>query len=796
MAKRKDKTAERVKILFNSVNNNNRVQWEYRNQKGYDFSNDNQLTEQERQSLEDQGMPTFTINRITPVVEMLNFYATANTPRWQAIGTEGSDTDTAALFADLSDYIWYNSDGNTIYSNAINDSITKSIGYLMVTVDHDQDNGMGEVVLKQPEPFDIYVDPKSRDMLFKDAAFVMIRKILPKTHLTIMYPGYKSKIKGVNPDNDNMYNLTEKAYGKTIQDFSYKDINGNESIDPVTGERDSLVECYELYEKEKVLYVNVFYRIPPNREQIAEAREQAEIQIADMQKELEVRFQENLMQMQAAVEQGKMLKERFDLEVEKAQKAIQEQIKAARMTLMSQIVAQKSMVDNQIVTRKEYAVMEKNKDFMEHVVEAVDFYQPRIKHTVVVGDKTLFTQYLPSNITEYPIVPFHFKWTGTPYPISAVSPLVGKQRELNKAHQIMVHNASLGSSLRYMYEEGSVDTDYWEKYSSSPGALLPIRPGATIPTPIQPAPLSNAFFQIVQEGKGDMEYLAGIYSSMMGDTGGAAETYRGMLALDEYGTRRIKQWMKSSIEPALKQLGTAVMQFSQAIYSAEKVFRVVQPNNVKEDREVSINIPIYNDYGEVIDKFHDYQAVKFDVRIVAGSTLPINRWAYLEELKQLMQLGVVDDIAVLAETDIRNKEKIAKRKSMYSQMQGQIAGLEESMKDKEGTIETLERQLVQAGIKGKVMAAEMEITKRKEQEKAAIATEGNRIKDTAKLTRQSMKDDVVKEKDKLQQGVARIMNEAQLEARNTKAQADMDAKQTRGKAVIDSEMFKNHIGNE
>ena len=50
-----------------------------------------------------------------------------------------------------------------------------------------------------------------------------------------------------------------------------------------------------------------------------------------------------------------------------------------------------------------------------------------------------------------------------------------------------------------MHEEGSIDTDHWEKYSSSPGALLPVRPGATPPTPILPAPLANAFFQIVNE---------------------------------------------------------------------------------------------------------------------------------------------------------------------------------------------------------------------------------------------------------------------------------------------------------
>jgi hypothetical protein len=111
----------------------------------------------------------------------------------------------------------------------------------------------------------------------------------------------------------------------------------------------------------------------------------------------------------------------------------------------------------------------------------------------------------------------------------------------------------------------------------------------------------------------------------------------------------------------------------------------------------------------------DYSAARFDVKVVSGSTLPINRWAYLSELKELLQLGVVDDLAVLAETDIKKKDLIAKRKSLYSQLQGQLSQLQEALKDKEGTIETLERQLVQAGIKGKVMQAEMEITKQKEQ---------------------------------------------------------------------------------
>ena len=737
-----DKRAGKIQALYKECKKGTRSQWEYINQKGYDFANDNQITQEERQALQEQGMPDFTINRIMPVVEMLNYYATASQPRWQAVGAEGSDIDAAAVFSDLSDYIWYNSDGSSLYSNAINDSITKSIGYLMVTVDRDADNGMGEVKIEQPDPFDVFIDPKSRDMMFRDAAYILVHKILPKQHLLKLYPKYAKKINSANGENYSEDYFTEKSLNNMQKDFGYKDIPGGESIDPETQSHDILLDFYEVYEKVKVSHMNVFFRIPPDENELKKIQEQVQVKMAEMQAEMQVKLQEQQDAMQKAVQKGDMLEARFKLEMEKAQKMAQQQMQGAQQQYMSELQQAASKVENVIISEKEFKLMMKSEDFESNLVDNIQFYKNRIKQTVVVGDKTLYEQVMPDGITDYPLVPFHFKWTGTPYPISAVSPLIGKQRELNKAHQLMVHNASLGSSLRWMHEEGSIDTDYWEQYSSSPGALLPIRPGATPPTPVQPAPLSNAFFSIVQQGKGDMEYLAGIYGAMQGDTSSQHDTYRGMLAMDEYGTRRVKQWMKSFIEPGLKQLGKMVMEFSQTLYTAHKVFRIVQPSALQENRKVEFNLPMFNDYGEVIGKFKDYNVAKFDVRVIAGSTLPVNRWAYLDELKQLMQMGVVDDLAVLAETDIRNKDKIAQRKSTYSKLQGQIQQLSEANKNASGTIETLERQLVQAGIKQKVMQADVEINKKKEQVKIGLESElvkgaGN-LKNLANMAKNNM----------------------------------------------------------
>ena len=703
MASYKDK-ANRIRNLFNGLNDQNRIDWETVNQKGNDFYLDNQLTVEEEEALNDQGMPTFTVNRIIPVVEMLNFYATANNPRWQAIGTEGSDSDVASVFSDLADFIWNQSDASALYSNAINDAVTKSVGYMMIDVDANMDNGMGEVVIKNPNSFDLYVDPKSRDPLFRDASHILIRKVLPKEQLLSIYPEYSAKIKKASGTYSE-YNYTD---GPALSnDFQQNDMNLAYNKD---GGDSMLIDYIEAFEKEMRAFYNVFIQIPPSEKDLKNAQEQVEVTLKETSQEMDVRLQEMQRQMQAQVDAGEMLPERMALELEKAIKENEAQLAQMSQELLAKAQKELVITKNEVMNEKAYKVFMADETMSKFVIDSVKFYKKMVKMTCIVGDQFIKEKDLPSQ--HYPIIPFTYKWTGTPFPMSAVSPLVGKQREINKAHQLMVHNASLGSSLRWMYEEGSLDTEYWEKYSSAPGALLPVNSGFAAPTPVMPMGLSNAFANIVNDGKTEMEYLAGIYSQAMGDPSGQSETYRGMLALDEYGTRRVKQWMKASIEPALVQMGKVIRDYSQAIYKAHKVFRIVQPSALQnEGKQVEINIPIYNDMGEAVSKFMDYSSAKFDVKIVAGSTLPVNRWAYLAELKELLKLGVVDDVAVLAETDVRSKDKIAERKSLYSQMQKQISELSEKVKDKDGQLQTLERQLIQAGIKAKVMQVENEVRK-------------------------------------------------------------------------------------
>ena len=709
MARKTKKTKAQVnKQLWDRANTAQRTKWQSLSQKGYDFYLNEQLTKDEKASLDESGMPSFIINRITPIIEIMKYFVTANNPRWKAVGVTGDDTDIAQVHSDVADYCWHLSNGKSVHSQVVTDTLTKGIGFFMVDLDRDADRGMGEVVFKRIDPYDVFVDPASRDFLFRDAGFIQIRKMVARSTLMNMFPQYKIKIKKASGEGD-------------MVSYSQRDVDLSDSIQPeditmgitTDAEDDRIIAFYETYKKIKHKYFNVFIKVLPSPAQMKLIKQRVNEQIKAQEQEIQVGLKEKQIQIEQSLQAGEVIPERAQLEMQKAEQMAEQSLKEMKMQLTSEAQDAATIVDNKIMSDKSYRIMIEGGGMKDNIIDAIPFYENRIEVTCSVGDDTFLYEYtLP--ISEYPIVPISYMYTGTPYPMSAVVPLIGKQQEINKSHQIMLHNANLASNLRWMYEEGSVPEEEWERYSSAPGALLKYRQGFAAPTPILPAPINNAFFTVVQEGKTDAEYIAGVPSAMMGFTQQQAETYRGLLANDEFGTRRLKAWMGSIVEPALEHLGQCFQTRAQKHYTVEKVFRIVQPEvgqKPDEEKEVRMNIPIYNDYGKQIGLFKDYASARFDVRLIAGATMPINRWALLEEYFKWFQAGLIDDIAMVAETDIRNKKQLLQRKSVYAQLQSQVSSMEEAIKDKEGTIETLERQLVQAGIKMKVGEAGNEVRK-------------------------------------------------------------------------------------
>ena len=86
---RKNK-ADRIYQMWRSANSEERIKWQADSQKGYDFYLNEQLTKEELDTLKESGMPSFQVNRITPIVETMKYFVTAYNPKWKAVAVEGT----------------------------------------------------------------------------------------------------------------------------------------------------------------------------------------------------------------------------------------------------------------------------------------------------------------------------------------------------------------------------------------------------------------------------------------------------------------------------------------------------------------------------------------------------------------------------------------------------------------------------------------------------------------------------------------------------------------------------------
>ena len=698
------KIAESNRHLFLQIRTAQWMKWRANSQKAYEFFLGDQISEQELEELESAGMPDFTVNKITKSIEVLTYFLTTKNPEWTAVGREDSDVDTAAVTSAMLKYGWDVSRGKSVLGQILQNAFAKSIGYIFIDINPDLDRGMGEVVFDSLEPWDVYPDPASKDIMFSDAAYILIKKDFTKQDLMNKLPQFKTKIINANGNDEHML-----SYSKIDVDSSMSNIASDVCAVAMDGSEAIWIDYYEKYIKERVEYMNVTIADTPTEETLNDAKEAVAQEVELFKQDLSKQLESFVITMKDSIAAEEVSEERAEFDIKQQMENAQQQAVEFEQKKMADVVNQLTKKEVRVMTKKEFMILQKNKEFKDRIVDNIPYFDTQIRKVVTLGSDTFLYEQV-YKLSDYPIIPVPYLHTATPYPIGSVQMVVGKQRMINKANQIMIHNASLGSSLRWLIERGSVIESEWETNSSRPGGFLYVEPGHNAPTPVQPMQLATAFFTLIQNGGKELEEEMGALASMQGVTAEQPETYRGALAADEFGTRRIKSWAGNVLEPAMEQAGKIWTEMGQQVYTANKVFRIVNPET-GETEQHEINIPIYDDFGNVINRYYDYTAKQYDIKFVAGSTLPVNRWAELQEYKDLYKLNVIDDIAVLSKTDVKNKEQIVQRKSLYAQLSQANEALENEVKDMKGTVQTLERQLVQAGIKSQVKDADADLRK-------------------------------------------------------------------------------------
>ena len=629
-----------------------------------------QWTREQEEILKARGQAPVVVNRIHPAVEAAKSMITANRPSFRVAPREDSDNRVAQVLSALLAYMYDISDGRTVVRTAVDDYYVAGMGLIQVYQDPLADMGKGEVKIKDIDPMDVYIDPNSRDRLFDDAENIIVSRLFTKNQAKRLYPMYKDAIENANSDVD--FNTPET--GRATNDYASQ---FPEDVGQVT-EQD-YIRGYERYYK---------LRIPKRR--VFETFSGDELLLDESE------WAEYLQQPAWIVNNQQVLTD--EAQVQQLVQQMQQQMQQQRAMEAEQLVAQGGDPNTAIEAPMPELPIEQV-DFagliQRKMIQVVKVTVERVKMCVVMGDIHLYSRILPMD--KYPIVPLVNMHTRTPYPTSDVRMVKGMQEYINKTRSLIIAHATTSTNTKILVPEGSVDMSEFEEKWAQPGVAIPYDPTDGAPVTVQPSPLPNELYSNEQTAKNDIDHQLGLYEMMMGNSSVAPQTYKATISLDEFGQRKIKSKL-ADVEAALTRVAQVAIPMMQQLFTGEKVFRVVQPNNSLSD--YVINKRLVDDKTGEIEVFNDITVGMYDVVYISGSTLPTNRYAELEFYMDAYQKGLIDRVEVLKKTEVFDIEGVMQRQDEIAQLQSALQQAQEEIKGLKGDLQTRDREAV--GLRKKV----------------------------------------------------------------------------------------------
>jgi len=178
------------------------------------FFKGNQLTQAQKEYLESVGQPPEANNKIRPAAEQVLSNVASKAPDWDVTPVGKLDNKLAAVYDALMDEIWYKSDGDVHFRNAVKSFIIKGLGYFYVYPDWVADGGLGGMRIKFLKPESVYVDPNSTLDDFADSSAIIMSDTQVRNAMLVAFPQYKVLIEDAPPDET----LNEKGSGRYNRD--------------------------------------------------------------------------------------------------------------------------------------------------------------------------------------------------------------------------------------------------------------------------------------------------------------------------------------------------------------------------------------------------------------------------------------------------------------------------------------------------------------------------------------------------------------------------------------------------
>ena len=679
-----------------------RKNWARQAVEDVEFRSGKQWKKEQVNALRARAQEPLVVNVIHPSVEQAKAMLTSNAPKFQSTGRDNSDTKVSRVFSDLMSWVWDISVGNVELKRCIDDYYVKGMGVMMSYIKPDADFGRGEVMVKSIDPLSVYFDPDSEDPFCRDASNVVVAKRMTEKELIEMYPEFEDAIKN-SQETSHISEFDQNRFGLFDEDVVPQ--SRKQSLLNAEDERE--LEVFERYNKVKIPYYKIYdpfenREVILNDPQYAEYREEPAAIVTTSKEQQIFTDQENVKSFMDIVQSvGKL----YHLEEDP-------------MTGQPTPVQGEETLDSIPNSTTNIDMIDKGILIDSDKIMLTKVMNTNIKQCTSVGDVYLFSVVLP--IEDYPVVPFMNGHNRNPYPTSDVRLVRGLQEYINKIRSLIVAHASSSTNVKLLIPRGSMNKKQLEEEWGKAGtAVIEFDPELGQPIVAGPVPLPNELYKNEADAKQDIERILGIYTFMQGDAGSAPQTFKGTIAMDEFGQRRIKS-KRDDIESSLNQLAKSVVGLIQFVYQSEKTVRLIQPNN--KPKEVKINESLYDEVsGELISKVNDITIGKYDVIVVSGSTLPSNRWARFEYYMELFKAGLIDQTEVLKQTDVADMEGVLERAGQMQQMMQQVQQQQEEIKKLTGDLQTAQRESMHD--RKRVEVKEFEKKLAKAEAKAEMATQ-------------------------------------------------------------------------
>ncbi len=681
-----------------------REEWAKQAVEDNEFRNGKQWTDEQIKTLRARAQEPLVVNVIYPAVEQAKALLTTHRPRFQCIAREDSDTGTARAISDLMSYVWDTSNGNVKLKQAIDDYYVKGMGVLCAYFDPMCDFGKGEIKLDTVDPLDIYIDPAAKDPFCQDANHIIIGKRVMESQLIHDYPEYEGIIK--ESTETSMLSEQSESRGKLLDEATIPYDNRGRLSGSI--EKDRELELCQRYTKVKISYHRVYdpfsleERILDDKQYEEYKNEEAVVLNDKDGEKIITEINEVRKWMGIVNEHGTLISMAIDPK------------NGQQMIVPGASLERDSIAGSTI----EITPVRKENLINDEKISVTQTLRTHIRCLVSVGDKELYTVIKP--IENYPCVIFMNGHNRNPFPMSDVRHVKNLQQYINKVRSLIVAHASSSTNVKLLIPRGSMNKQKLEEEWGRAGtAVVEFDPELGQPIVAGPVPLPNELYKNEADAKADIEKILGIYALMQGDQSAAPQTYKGTVALDEFGQRRIRS-KKDDIEAGLNMLGKVVIDYIQGYYTDEKIIRILRPNRKDPDKQ-EINMPIYDVAGGIVGRTNDVTVGKYDLIVVSGSTLPSNRWARFEYYKELYQLGVIDQVELLSQTDVADMEGVMARKGELQQAMGQIQSQQEQIKKLQGDLQTAQRESVHD--RKRIEVKEFEVKLAKAEAKAEMATQ-------------------------------------------------------------------------